>query len=106
MGSRPLNRKKRLDEEGLARNRAEKRDEQMRMQLMAQAERARFVAERQGELPMVYISVGISNIDPLTNMSFTWDLWVKLPFKVLKSSKKMDTFKERIQIAFQEIFLA
>ena len=70
---------------------------------MAEAEMARFKAKNEGKLPQLYISYGFSDIDPFTGINFTWDMWLKFPFKVPK--EKCEKFKEEIQRAFEKIFL-
>jgi hypothetical protein len=71
---------------------------------MLQAERARFDSKMKGAKPKLYFSYGFSDIDPFTNIDFTWDLWVKFPFKVPK--EKCKQFKEEIQRAFEKTVLA
>lgn len=99
-----------LELQPLSRNRYDerlkeaKREKKLKIQLMAEAERARFEAKNDGKLPRLYISYGFSDIDPFTNIAFTWDLWIKFPFKVPK--EKCEKFKELIQRAFKQIFFA
>jgi hypothetical protein len=57
-----------------------------------------------GEKPKLYFSFGFSDLDPFTKIGMTWDIWVKFPFSVPKS--RCEEFKERIQVAFEEIFLS
>lgn len=83
---------------------ASKREKNMKIRLQGEAERARFEARFKGEIPKVYVGYGISEADPFTNEHFTWDLWLKFPFKVPK--EKCERFKEAIQIAFEKVFLA
>ena len=86
--------------------------------VVVEAERARFEAKLKGEKPKLQFSsipakppkktelefsYGFSDIDIFTNIEWTWDLWVKLPFKVPK--KDCEKFKEAIQDAFEKIFL-
>lgn len=82
----------------------DRRKKQLKIQLMAEAERSRFEAKTKGQPPKLHISYGFSDIDPFTNINFTWDLWVKFPFPVPK--EKCELFKEKIQDAFKKIFLS
>ena len=76
------------------------------LRLKAEGERARFEAKHEGEKPKVYCNFGISDLDPFTHQMFTWDYWLKFPFKILKDEDKFKRFNEAIQDAFENIFLA
>lgn len=78
----------------------------MRLHLMAEAERSRFEANMKGEKPKLYFRCLVSDFDPSTNFAFTWDIWVRFPFKLLKEDEKMKKFKEMIQDAFEKVFLS
>jgi len=69
-----------------------------------EAERMRFDSRATGQKLRCMITYGFSEIDLTTEKSMFWDLWVKLPFEA--SKEQGERFKERIQNAFQEIFLA
>jgi hypothetical protein len=81
-----------------------KKADRVKAQVMADAERARCEAQMNHEKPKVYISYGFSDLDIFTNVAYTWDLWVKFPFKVPKD--KCGLFKEKVQKAFEEVFLS
>ena len=87
-----------------ARLKEKKRDKKTKIRLMAEAERARFEAKNEGKPPKLYISYGFSDLDPFTNIAFTWDLWIKFPFKVPK--EKCEEFKEEVQRVFEQVFLS
>jgi len=70
-----------------------------------EAERARFEAQIQGKKPQIRIHYGFSDIDPLTNEKWFWDLWLKMPFKLRKEDPKVKLFKEGIQNLFKDTFL-
>ena len=81
-----------------------RREKKTKIQLMGEAERARFEAQNKGETPKLHISYGFSDLDPFTNIAFTWDMWIKFPFKVPK--EKCQKFKEEVQKAFESVFLS
>jgi hypothetical protein len=82
----------------------EDKRKEMAVRLMAEAERARFEAKNKGKPARLYFSYGFSDIDPMTNIAFTWDLWVRFPFKVPK--EQCEKFKEAIQNEFEKAFLS
>lgn len=69
------------------------------------AERSRFEAKINGKLPQIRIHFGISDLDPLTNKKWFWDLWLKFPFKLRKDDPKIKLFKEGIENLFKTTFL-
>ena len=70
-----------------------------------EAELIRFQAKMQGKKPQIRIHYGFSDIDPLTNENYFWDLWLKLPFKLRKEDPKVKQFKEGIKNIFKDTFL-
>ena len=78
--------------------------ESHKRQFEKEAESFRFQARVNGEKPACKISYGFSEIDPTTNEKYTWDLWLKFPFKVKKT--ECEKFKELIHTAFETCFLA
>jgi hypothetical protein len=75
----------------------------VKLRLMAEAERARFAAKMNGEKPKIHIHVGwASKADIFTYEAFMWDVWVTFPFKVPKEKKPM--FEELVQDAFEKVF--
>lgn len=70
-----------------------------------EAERMRFQAKMQGVQPQIRIHYGFSDIDPLTNVNYFWDLWLKLPFKLKKDDPKVKTFRRGIKNLFKDTFL-
>ena len=85
------------------RNKKEKFIEKTRLRHQLERERARFVAKMNGEKPQLYFSFGFSDLDIFTGFGLTWDMWIKFPFKVPK--QQCEKFKEKIQDAFEEVFL-
>lgn len=82
----------------------EKRGKKLISEIKVDGERSRFDAKIKGQAPRLYISYGFSELDPFTNSKYVWDLWVKFPFSVSKA--KCELFKEKMQDAFQEVFLS
>jgi len=70
-----------------------------------EAERTRFEAKMKGVKPQIRIHYGFSDIDPLTNINYFWDLWLKLPFKLRKNDPKVKLFREGIRNLFKVTFL-
>jgi len=69
------------------------------------AERSRFEAKINGKPPQIRIHYGFSDLDPLTNFKWFWDLRLQFPFKLRKNDPKVKLFKEGIENLFKTTFL-
>jgi len=69
-----------------------------------QAEKATslFDSKMRNKPPELRFRYMFSEIDPTTNKSLVWDLWIKFPFKV--SKEECETLKKDIQSLFFEKF--
>lgn len=71
-----------------------------------EAEALRFESKLKNEEPKVRVRYGLSDIDPLTNEKYFWDLWVKFPFKLKKDQVKLKLFESVVNEVIQNIFLS
>ena len=77
----------------------------MRDRIRNEAEWSRFDSKMKGEGFKLRISYGLSDIDPLTNIKYFWDIWIRFPISIPKDDEKFEKFKELVNRAFKDTFL-
>jgi len=79
--------------------------QKVKRMLEVEGERARFVAKLNGEKPKLLFRNTWWNAleSPPFDTGFSWGFSIQFPFRVPRDDR-IEKFKEKIQIAFEEVF--